>query len=392
HVIVLTGHQATQEATFMQCVNPRAWLVQLRLGEHCQLMYKSVTAIRASNFTTKFTSKFYEQSERITMGDSVDLLDSDGLEATSYDVEVSDGQFKTHNLTPDEVQREVVTDRGADSYFKVSVRIIGCLHGALDSGDNQKEGNNEEEEDDEDEDDDEETRPASLLILEYRLHALKPGHQFSFVKTSFKFTSAPATDSLQPPSAPSVIAWAPFHRPARTQETTQDEKSANKFGGNIGLPSGLPVEAGVNAEFGTEKSHLQQYFQKGAAGRHFNDTTRLNDTIWWTLEQNQSQNLGVEQVFRVAVLLERRSEADFVGKFKIELNGGFLYQKEELLGKFERFCRRIKLDDPVNFSPVKKPRQGRVVGLPAFSLGRLMTDERGLVLPASYRLDPFLPS
>jgi len=317
------------------------------------------------------------------MDDSIDLLRSDGLEGTSYDLEVSDGQFKTHNETPDEVQREVITDRGADSYFKASVRFISCLHGTLGS-DNDKQTNEDEGEDEED------PRYASLLIFEYRLHALKPGHQFSFVKTSFTFKSASPAKG-QEPSAPSVIAWAPFHRPARTQESTEEQKKTNKVSGNLGLPSGYLVAAGVNAELGTEKCHLQQYFQKGAAGRHFNDTTRLNDTIWWTLEQNQGQNLGVEQVFRVAVLLERKSEADFVGKFKIELNGGFRFVTQELLGRFERYCRRIRLDDPINFAPAKKPRQGKVVGLPASSLGSLMTDERGLVLPASYCLDPFLP-
>jgi hypothetical protein len=322
------------------------------------------------------------------MDDLVDLIDSSEAECTSYDLVVRDGEFKTHNATPDEIQREVVTDRGADSYFKVAVRLISCLHGTMGKDGDAEEV--EEEWDDEDGEDEEDTQNATLLVLEYRIHALKPGHQFSFIRTSFKFVSAPPTKG-QEPSSPSVAAWAPFHRPARTQETTQDEKSTRKIGGNVGLQSGLPVGAGLNVEFGGEKSHLQQYFQKGAAGRHFNDTTRLNDTIWWTMEQNQSQNLGVEQVFRVAVLLERKSEADFVGKFKIELQGGFRFAMGELKGKVERFFRRIKLDDPINFAPTKKPRQGKVVGLNASSLGSLMTDERGLVLPASYRLDPFLP-
>lgn len=322
-------------------------------------------------------SKSYSgKSALAKMSKTSDIINSDGVECNSYDLPVTDGAFKTHNATPDEIQREVVTDRGTKSYFKTSVRITTCLHGYLAY--------------DEEEWDDENPGYATLVVFEYRLHALKPGHVFSFIRTTFKFQNAVSTDEGDP-SSPSVIAWAPFHHPQRNQESTASVENKWTLGAKVGAPAIAPVDASANAKFSTKESHLQQYFQKGAAGRHFNDKTRLNDSVWLTLEQNQSQNLGVEQVFKVAVLIGRKSSADFVGKFKIELQGSFCYALEELSGKAERFFRRVSLDDPINFSPMKKPQQGKVDGLEAGSLGLWVTDEGGLTLPPSYHLDPFLP-
>jgi len=313
------------------------------------------------------------------MDPSTDLLEEKGLLCTSYDEEVSDGSFKTRNEPPDEIQRPVITDRGSDSYFPTTVRMITCLHGELgkDPFDDAQE-------------DDGLQRYGTLLVFEHRLHALKPGHSFTWVRTTFTFEDAAPVEG-EPSSSPSVIAYGPFWQPQRTDETTAEVKKTKGFGANFGLAGGLPVTIGISAEATSEESHIQQHFQKGIAGIRFNNKTRRDDSVWWTLTQNSSQNFGIKEVFRVAILIERKSLTDFVGKFKLELEGSFRYNLHVTGGQIDRFFRRLTLDDPINFSPTKKPRQGKTKGLDSTALGSLITEDGGLSLPAHFRLDPFVP-
>ncbi|KAL5313344.1 hypothetical protein ACEPPN_019077 [Leptodophora sp. 'Broadleaf-Isolate-01'] len=249
------------------------------------------------------------------MIDSSDLLVGDGIQCTSYDEEVTDGEFKTHNLTPDEVQRTVITDRDSDSYFPISVRMTS----------------------------------------RHRIRSL-PGA---------------SEDRL-------------YDR--RHQENHNSRRKRR-------VSNGTPATASLDASTTTEESYLQQYFQKGSANMHFNDRTRLDDYVWWALEENRSHNFGINPVFLTAVLSERDNIEDFVGKFNIRIRGSFRYHIGQIGESVGRFIRRVELDDPVNFSPTEKPQQGKVDSLKPKELGNLRTttDDDGLTLPADYLLDPFLP-
>jgi hypothetical protein len=286
-------------------------------------------------------------------------------ECTSYDVPVGEGAFKTRNLTPGQVQRVTVTDRGLDSYFKATARIITCVHGHLETIQNVP------------------SKPATLLVLEYRLHP-KPGHSFSDVYTSFTFRGAEST----------VIAYAPFQRPHYFDKTPSKIVENRGVHGTIGGGLGpATVEGGGEAT--TEETRIQQHFAKGTADTHYCEETGLDDTVWWRLEDNRSQKHGVLEVFRVAVLIQRQSLADFVGTFRMDIHGSFSYLASQVGGQVVRFFRRLPVDDPVNFSPTKMPLQGKVDGLEAHSLGALMQDMgdgAGLYLPPSYHVHDFLPN
>lgn len=303
----------------------------------------------------------------MTLVESSELDTDAGFECESYDEPISDGAFKTKNRTSGEIERRVITDRGSESYFKSSVRMFTCLHGSF-GGEGPE-------------------RPVTLLVFEYRLHSLKPGHKFTFLHTKFVFQNA----AKGAEASPHVIAYAPFHRPQVADETTVEVKETHGFGGNLGVSGGGPVTGGFEANIGREETHLQKHFQKGSAGIHYNEKTGLDDTVWWSLEQNQSQSLGIEAVFRVAVLLEREGSANFVGKFEMELEGSFTYRMEQLGESINPFRRRLAIDDPVNFSPTKSKRPGKVDGLVEELLGSLIVEDDGLSLPPNFRLDPFLP-
>jgi hypothetical protein len=307
--------------------------------------------------------------------DSSSLEGEGGLECASYDGNPSDGEFHTRNFTPDEVQRNTITDRGTDSYFKSSVRIITCIHGHMKVVDNQP------------------SDPATLLVLEYKLHP-KPGHKFDSVYTSFTFKESPANTGE--PAKPEVIAYAPFRRPRRWDKTDASVTTNHAFGGKLGVSEGVPVSTELSTDHSKEETHLQQYFAEGSADIHYNDRTGLDDSVWWSLEHNKSQKLGVLSVFRVAMLIKRQSMSDFIGTFKMEIHGSFKYLMGQVGGQISRFLRHIPLDDPVNFSPTKKPRQGKLLCDDCSnSLGDLVIDigdGDGLYLPDDYHLESFLPS
>lgn len=108
-----------------------------------------------------------------------------------------------------------------------------------------------------------------------------------------------------------------------------------------------------------------------------------------------SQKHGVLPVFRIAMLIKRENLSDFIGIFKMEIHGSFKYLLSQVGGRVSRFLRHVPLDDPVNFSPGKKPLQGKVDGINQNSLGLLIKDQGdgdSLRLPDSYHLESFLPS
>lgn len=311
----------------------------------------------------------------MSLADVPQLLAEAELECTSYDGPVSDGQFKTYNLTPSEVQRFTITDRGADSYFKSSVRIITCIHGHMEEVEGVP------------------NQPATLLVVEYRLHP-KAGHSFDSVYTSFTFRDREDTPEADRAN-PQVVAYAPFRRPRKWDQTVGDVKKTRDLGFAGGPGGNLPLNAEGHANFGTEESHLQQYFAKGSANVHYNNSTGLDDTVWWSLEQNKNQKLGILPVFRVALLLTRDNFADFIGDFRMDVKGSFSYRFDQTSSSIVRFFRRLPIDDPVNFSPAQKPLQGELRELDKNALGELIQDVGDgdtIVLPSIYHLESFLPA
>lgn len=309
--------------------------------------------------------------------DSSALLGDDGQECTSWDGPVTDGALKTlirrHNLTDDEVQPLTICYSNSEAYFKVKTRIIGCIHGYLETVN------------------DTPTRPGTLLVLEYSLHR-KAGHRFSELYTSFTFKDMPPATCA---SNSRVVSYAPFPRPRRFQPDTQTIESKGGMSGDLGVSGGLPVSASVSGQKSATKTHIQEFFAKGSAGIDPDETTGIDNTIWWRLEENKLQKHGILEVFRVAVLVERDSLDDFIGIFTLDVRGSFTSVLGRLAERVTRFWRRHTLDDPVRFSPSRMALQGKTDGIDPNNLASLVKYTRqgeGIYLPESYDLENLLPA
>lgn len=309
--------------------------------------------------------------------DSQTLFEEDGLECTTWDAPVSDGALKTlihrRNRTEDEIQPLTICYQNSESYFKVKTKLITCVHGYMETLDETP------------------TRPATLLVLEYRMDP-KKGHRFTDIYTSFTFKDA--SQSL--PSSPRVVSYAPFPRPRRFHPSQQTVEKTSGFSANLGVSGGTPVSAGASGDKSTKMTHIQEFFAKGSAGVDPDEDTGVENTIWWKLEENNLQNHGVLDVFRAAVLVERDNLEDFVGVFTLDVQGSFSNPFGSLAEKVrDRFLRRAALDDPVRFSPAKLELQGKFDGIDPGSLGSLVKYTKqgeGIYLPESYDLENALPA
>jgi hypothetical protein len=188
--------------------------------------------------------------------------------------------------------------------------------------------------------------PASLIIVDYSLKNLKEGSCFTSVQTSFTFMEYEKSGESDEIASPGVIAYAPFEEEVRFNKTTADETTTEKKELEIG-PEVEGFGAGkIVLGKETESTHEQQYFDKGQAGRHYDHGRPF--VVYWSLIHNRSQNLGVSSDFRVAMLVERKSNAKFQAKFDIVVRGGFGYSIEALKDKW---LRKTAVDDPIIFDP-----------------------------------------
>jgi hypothetical protein len=212
------------------------------------------------------------------MPSSIALLEPYDL--TFYEETASDGKLKTHNVPPTRVQRSVVTDRGGDNpNFKTQVLMTTCVHGFYEKG-----------------------IPATLIVFEYQLSSNKSGHEFKSACTMFEFNDAPGSGKK---AVPSVIAYAPFRHPVQANRTIAEIGTSREAGLAIGAAA--IATANIDVRGSKEVKHKQKYFDEGKAGRHYDEDSDRFHKVWWKLQQNSSQRLGIPGVFRVAVLLTRKT-------------------------------------------------------------------------------------
>lgn len=151
-----------------------------------------------------------------------------------------------------------------------------------------------------------------------------------------------------------MIAWAP--KTAKAHVTTAEERKTKdrKFeelrldvlgnGGKISAPLGNST-----TEVGT-----RNYFQyissdkslSGKAGTGYN-------RVWWHMEENKREKDGVPPSITTAVLLERKDDEKFSGKFVLNLQATKLHKARN---EWNRFWGIVE-DDSVLFDP-KLPKYG----------------------------------
>lgn len=278
------------------------------------------------------------------------------------------GETKTKNNPPNQPQRPVVTYRGIESDFKVSVEMALCVHG----------WNTPEKK-----------LPMSLMVFDYRLLYAKRDHHVASIKTQFTFNEAQSPKAVAQVGAaraePQVVAYAPFERKVTWNETEADVKTQGYGSGKVGWNSGVTAELGGGGQ--KEVSHIQRCFAQGQASRQYNNKNGKWDRVFWFLQQNDRQGDGVPPTFSVAILLRRASQAKFEGTFSIRLEAGLW---EDIKSGLKRFFSKVE-DDPVNFDPQREPEGGKwanfIDHIDTENLGQLAADDELIKLVEVWGID-----
>ena len=148
-------------------------------------------------------------------------------------------------------------------------------------------------------------------------------------------------------------------------------------GGKIGV-SHPPVTAEGNIGRERETTHQQRYFDRGSAMPRRDDRNERWSKVLFSLIQNESQNLGISPQFRTAILLERKSDADFIGKLTIHIEAGIGYKIAHALD----FKGRSWADTPVKFMPGADPWGEHLDIIEPLNLGKWHTTGMHLSFPA----------
>ena len=265
--------------------------------------------------------------------------------------EAIDGETKTYNDPPNQIQREVVTYRDVTSDFSISVQMPLCVHGWENP---------------------EKKQAMSLMVFDYRLIYTKRDHFVKSIKTAYLFDEAafPAeARSREGPASPSVVAYAPFETPMEWNKTEGEIKDQAHADAKIGVDYGASAELSAGGE--REISHTQKFFTRGQAGRKFNNRTRRWEGVFWFLQQNESQGDGGPSTFSVAILLKRASNANFKATFSIRAEAG---RWADWKSGYKRIFSK-KEDDPVNFDPQTEAKGHKW----AINKGEISLDNLGLL-------------
>ncbi|KAL6796989.1 hypothetical protein J3E68DRAFT_320846 [Trichoderma sp. SZMC 28012] len=290
-----------------------------------------------------------------------------GLTRDLFEASSDEGIIRERNDPLNEVQRSVITDRGMNSPYKVQALLSACIHGTLDSVSK---------------------TPASLIIVDYQLEALKEGSMFTSATTSYTFSEYTGSHRVggEPASSPAVLAYGPFEYMTEFHQSTANEHNKNSQELQINPQVNGISAASITFGHERESTHEQRYFERGRAGRHFSNGRA--DTVWWNLVYNKSQKLSITPKFRVAMLVERKSDSKFQAVFEIAAHSGFGYKVQEFK---ERWLHRTAIDDPIVFDPAK-PAMGDLQGVDSMNLGLLRKRERLEALVSVPGLGAIIPA
>lgn len=163
----------------------------------------------------------------------------------------------------------------------------------------------------------------SVMVFYYIMMCTKRNDYVKSVKTKFTFDEAAFPAESRPgegPANPSVVAYAPFEREMRWNESEADVKNQAHADASVGVSHGASAELSGGKE--KEVSHTQKFFTRGQVRRQYNIGTGKWHGVVWFLQQNESQGDGVPSTFSVAILLKRASNANLKGNFSIRVEAG----------------------------------------------------------------------
>lgn len=231
--------------------------------------------------------------------------------------------FRVRNAPGGEIQRPHLVDRGSD--FTVQGDLVSVLHGHFTPEGDQ----------------------ATLIIAEFRFLSSKSSRRFRRAMITWQFANSDPNDGADP----EVVRIAPYGHFSinPTSKSVETKRSAN-----ISAQAGLSVgslETGAAWEL-TEYINKKDQTTLAGTIRLEGRTYGESNTARWTFSENKSQSDGIPTLLRAAVLLRRKSDAQFVATIKIDAKVDMLYS---LGNQFQRLFGDTWNDDLVYFDPQLKP-------------------------------------
>lgn len=150
---------------------------------------------------------------------------------------------------------------------------------------------------------------------------------------------------------PDIVAWAPFDKMIKTNETELQQENKSKVDGEINSGA-AGANAKVSAGWESTISWAQTYFESGHAYPTMGkDQTRTG--VRWVLKANPKQAAGVPPNITVGILLSRQSDGPYLANFNIRIKGGIWH---DLCKGIERmFGRKPDETRPYKVAPSKEP-------------------------------------
>lgn len=227
-------------------------------------------------------------------------------------------------------------------------------------------------------------KAMTLIILSFNLHSTKATHSFESIITHMSFESD-GVDSDGVKASPEIVNFAPFKQGIRTNETTEQQSRGYNVSGQLG--ASVIVSATASAGYNSSVEKTQVFFAKAKGSISFSPDDDTPNGVKWSMWGNQSQHTGTENDFenfgRVALLIERKSAAPWVGYFTIEVDAGW---QEGIVGGFRRLCgidpSKTRLPFKATEKPVLQGHEGQAIAarVEANMLGEYLRDDALLKL------------
>ncbi|CAI6338234.1 unnamed protein product [Periconia digitata] len=243
------------------------------------------------------------------------------------------GGFRTHNPADNRFQRSFIRLSPTKSKFQKRIEMILCIHGWEDATHKQ---------------------PMTLMVFDCHLSCNDKKYRIQSSRIWFQFgeDSFASTADSHAKASPEVVAFAPFAKTAKWNDTELEIRRKHGGGGKVGVDYVAKVEGNVDGE--KEVSFTQKHFDRGTCGPILDEKSGNVVGTQWYMEQNDLQKYGVAPDFKLALLVKRSNHADgkgvnFQGIFDMRIEAGFQHDVEEGIRRFLRLYKPE--DDPVYFNP-----------------------------------------
>jgi len=269
----------------------------------------------------------------------------------------SDGEGKTRNSTPGQVQRTDIINK-EDAYFHTNMEMTVCIHGVWDA----KNGDN---------------TAATFIVFSCDITSL---HEFRVQKMKLEINFANVADPTgqRPLSNPNIASRGPktIQRYDKILSTKKKEKGiAGELGADVLIKPGIKLHLISGEEY-----ELPYFAEVKSGWRHASSVDHRYTRVWWIFTENRKSRAGVSPNFRIAVLLKRQNDSPFQGNVAVtEFDAGWRHKGAQAWHDFfserDPEAEEDKIVDVINFDPTAPAlRPSWLTGVEASQLCDLETE------------------